>query len=59
MKTRGLGRATATTSATSFPQFERRIRVASCASVADLPAILASAFGIDVPGRSTGTADAH
>jgi hypothetical protein len=49
---RGLGRATATTSATFFPHCEHRIRVASCASVADLPAIRASASGSiwrDVP----------
>jgi hypothetical protein len=42
---RTLGLATATTSATFFPQFEQRIRAASFASVAHLPAILASASG--------------
>jgi hypothetical protein len=42
---RGLGRATATTSATFLPHCEQRIRVASCASVTDLPASLASASG--------------
>src|SRR5262249_30088121 len=40
---RDLGLATATTSATFFPQFEQRIRVASFASVTDLPAMRASA----------------
>jgi hypothetical protein len=39
------GLAPATTSATFFPQFEHRIRVASFASVTDLPAIRASASG--------------
>jgi hypothetical protein len=42
---RGLGLATATTSATFFPQFEQRIRAASFASVTDLPAMRASASG--------------
>ena len=36
---RGLGRATATTSATFLPQFEQRIRVESAASVTDLPPV--------------------
>ena len=40
-----LGLATATTSATFFPQFEQRIRAESAASVTDLPAIRASASG--------------
>jgi len=42
---RGLGLATATTSATFFPHCEHRIRVASFANVTDLPAIRASASG--------------
>jgi hypothetical protein len=42
---RGLGRATATTSATFFPHCEQRIRVESAASVTDLPASRASASG--------------
>jgi hypothetical protein len=42
---RGLGLATATTSATFLPQCEQRIRVASFVSVTDLPAIRASASG--------------
>jgi hypothetical protein len=42
---RGLGLATAITSATFFPQLEHRIRVESAASVAALPAIRASASG--------------
>ena len=49
---RGLGRATAITSATFLPHCEQRIRVASAASVMDLPAIRASASGSmcrDVP----------
>ena len=56
---RGLGRATATTSATFLPQLEHRIRVASFVSVTDLPAIRASASGSmcrDVPqGQVTRT----
>jgi hypothetical protein len=56
---RGLGRATATTSATFFPQFEQRIRVESTASVADLPAIRASASGSMCRRHSAGTGDAH
>ena len=44
-RSRGLGLATATTSATFFPQFEHRIRTASFASVTDRPAICASASG--------------
>jgi len=56
---RGRGFATATISATFFPQFEHRIRVARFASVTDLPAIRASASGSmcrDVPqGQVTRT----
>jgi len=56
---RGRGFATATTSATFFPQFEHRIRVVSFASVTDLPAIRASASGsmwLDAPhGQVTRT----
>ena len=42
---RGLGLATATTSATFLPHCEHRIRAARAASVAERPAILASASG--------------
>ena len=42
---RPLGLATATTSATFFPQFEHYIRAVRVASVAERPAILASASG--------------
>jgi hypothetical protein len=42
---RRLGRATATTSATFLPHCEQRIRVASAANVAALPALRASASG--------------
>jgi hypothetical protein len=42
---RAFGLATATTSATFFPQFEHRIRCARAASVADRPTIRASASG--------------
>jgi hypothetical protein len=42
---RGLGLATATTSATFFPHCEHRIRLASVTKVTDLPAIRASASG--------------
>jgi hypothetical protein len=42
---RDLGLATATASAAFFPHLEQRIRLASAASVADLPAIRASASG--------------
>jgi hypothetical protein len=41
----GLGLATATTSATFFPQGEHRIRFATAANVAERPAIRASASG--------------
>jgi hypothetical protein len=42
---RGLGLATATTSAASLPQREQRIREASAASVIDQPTRRASASG--------------
>ena len=42
---RGLGLATATTSATFLPHCEQRIRAASAASVTFLPTRLASASG--------------
>jgi len=42
---RGLGRATATTSATFLPHCEQRIRVANAASVTFLPTSRASASG--------------
>jgi hypothetical protein len=40
---RGLGLATATTSAAFFPHLEQRIRVARAASVTDLPPMRANA----------------
>jgi hypothetical protein len=49
---RGLGLATATTSATFLPHCEHCIRVASAAKVTDLPGIRTSASGSmwrDVP----------
>jgi hypothetical protein len=56
---RGLGLATATTSAIFFPHCEHRIRLASAANVTDLPASRASASGSmwrDVPhGQLTRT----
>ena len=56
---RGLGLATATTSATFFPHCAQRIRLASAASATDLPAMRASASGSmcrDVPqGQVTRT----
>jgi hypothetical protein len=42
---RGLGLATATTSESSFPHLEQRIRVASFASGTVRPAIRRSAYG--------------
>ena len=56
---RGLGLATATSSATFLPHCEQRIRAASFENVTDLPAIRASASGSmcrDVPhGQVTRT----
>jgi hypothetical protein len=56
---RGLGRATATTSATLLPHCEQRIRVASVASATFLPTSRASASGsmcLDAPhGQVTRT----
>jgi hypothetical protein len=45
---RGLGLATATTSAILLPQFEQRIRIESAISVTDLPADPCERLGLDV-----------
>jgi hypothetical protein len=56
---RGLGLATATTSATFFPHREQRIRVASAASVTFLPSEPGERFRLDVPRGAARAGDAH
>jgi hypothetical protein len=56
---RGLGRATATTSATFLPHCEQRIRVASVASATFLPTSRASASGSMCLDAPHGAGDPH